>query len=194
MTDDNFDLLILGFERAWQRNDPPKIAAFLEQTSPVASQERLRLLMELICIDLEFRWRTSSRGPHSHERLVLEVYASKFPEFGSLDQLPLELIGEEYRVRSQWGDRPTHADYLSRFHARQEQLRAELVRIDRQLEEELADPRATSLRLSGPSADQALEGPLVSHHDIQLLADDQRREDGQGLARRGSTARDGRSR
>jgi eukaryotic-like serine/threonine-protein kinase len=173
MPDDNFEWQILGFEQAWQRNEPREIADFLKQSCALLAHERRRLLIELICIDLEFRWRNGSRIPRSHERLMLEGYTATFPELGSLDQLPLELIGEEYRVRRLWGDRPTHADVLSRFHARQEQVRAELLQIDQQLEEELADPRHPSRpepRSSTPKAepDQTLEGPLFSHHDILL--------------------------
>jgi eukaryotic-like serine/threonine-protein kinase len=173
MPDGNFEWQILGFEQAWQRNEPREIADFLEESCALLARERRRLLVELICIDLEFRWRTGSRNPRSHERLMLEGYSATFPELGSLDQLPLELIGEEYRVRRHWGDRPTHADFLSRFHARQDQIRAELLEIDQQLEDELADPRHITRpepRSSSPQAqpDQTPQGPLLSHHDILL--------------------------
>ena len=38
-----------------------------------------------------------------------------FPELGPFDQLALALIGQEYKVRQCWGDRPSHADYAARF-------------------------------------------------------------------------------
>jgi len=173
MADDDFESRILTFEQAWQRNGPCEIADVLGRPCAPATQERRRLLVELICIDLEFRWRNCSRNPRSHEQVLLEGYAAKFPELGSLDQLPLELIGEEYRVRRQWGDQPTHAEFLTRFHARHEQIRAELLQIDRQLAEESADPCNLSLpevRSCAPvvPADQTLDGPLLSHRDVLL--------------------------
>jgi tRNA A-37 threonylcarbamoyl transferase component Bud32 len=170
MPDDPFESRILGFEQSWQQNGRSEIADFLDRPPALASPERWRLLLELICIDLEFRWRNGPRNLRSEERLLLESYAARFPELGPLDQLPLELIGEEYRVRRLWGDRPAHGEFLARFHARQEEIRAELVRVDRELEEEAADSGSISppsLRVS-TTEDQALDLPLFSDRDILL--------------------------
>ena len=41
---------------------------FWNVRAALTSQERRRLLVELICIDLEFRWRNRSRNMPSHER------------------------------------------------------------------------------------------------------------------------------
>ena len=103
----------------------------------------------------------------------MEGYAAKFPELGPLDELPLELIGEEYRVRRRWGDRPTHAEFLSRFQARRETIRGELLRIDRELADESAEPRAIappSRRLdpSEVQAGQILDRPRLEHQDFLL--------------------------
>jgi hypothetical protein len=175
MTDDDFESQILAFEQAWQRNGPVEIADFLERPLALASGERARLLVELICLDLEFRWRSCSRNPHlgPDERVTLEGYAARFPELGPLDQWPLELLGEEYRVRRQWGDRPTHEEFLSRFHARREGIRAALERIDGELEEESADPcrlapPAVRVSTSEDRADLTMDVPLLSHHDVVL--------------------------
>ena len=173
MPDDDLESRILSFERAWQRNGPTEIADYLKPPCGPTSTGRRRLLIELIAVDLEFRWGNGSGEPGTHQGANLEGYAAKFPELGSLDQWPLELIGEEYRVRRRWGDRPTHADFLSRFPARRDQIQAELVRIDRELEEESADPRPWSLPAEGLSTaevrdDPTLDGPLLSHHDVLL--------------------------
>jgi eukaryotic-like serine/threonine-protein kinase len=99
MHDDDFESRILQFELAWQRGEPPEIADFLELTGAPAPSERRRLLFELICVDLEFRWRNTACNRLVHEPIMLEGYTAKFPELGTLEQVPLELIGEEYRVR-----------------------------------------------------------------------------------------------
>ena len=57
-----------------------EIADFLDDPPALSSPERRRLLVELICIDLEFRWRDVRRDPSSHERIMLEGYVAKFPE------------------------------------------------------------------------------------------------------------------
>ena len=131
MTDDAFESQLLRFEQAWRRSGPCAIADVLDGPYELSAPERRRLLVELICIDLEFRWRQNGREPTSQERVTLEGYIAKFPELAKLDALPLELIGEEYRVRRQWGDRPGHTEFLSRFLARRDQISAELLRIDR---------------------------------------------------------------
>src|SRR5579871_4906209 len=111
ISDDDFESRILGFERAWQASGPPQIEDFLDGRWAVASPERRRLLLELICVDLEFRWRHGGPTERPPDRLVLEDYVALFPELGPVECLPLEIVGEEYRARSQWGDRPSHASF-----------------------------------------------------------------------------------
>jgi tRNA A-37 threonylcarbamoyl transferase component Bud32 len=168
---DDFESRIHDFEQAWERNGPCEIDDFLEP--PSAATSRSRLLFELICIDLEFRWRNRTRNSAAPDRLMLEAYAARFPELGSFDQLPIELITEEYRVRRLWGDRPTHAEFLSRLHEREEQIQARLLQIDRELEDESAAFRHIPLAamrscLPKAEADRALDSPLLSHHDVLL--------------------------
>ncbi|SIO34912.1 Serine/threonine protein kinase [Singulisphaera sp. GP187] len=125
--DQEFERRVLRFEQAWQLNDICEIADFL--ITPFAIHDSDRLLVELICIDLEYR----QQSVEASEPVTLTHYVEAFPELISLDRLPLELIAEEYRVRSRWGDRPSHAEFLSRFQERRESIRAELVRIDDEL-------------------------------------------------------------
>jgi tRNA A-37 threonylcarbamoyl transferase component Bud32 len=107
-----------AFETAWRGGPRPMIAAFWRTCHPPADpDERRELLLELIQVDLEYRWRSGkergrrpgARGPH------LEWYNKQFAELGSLDALPLALVAEEYRVRRRWGDNPSHAEYAARF-------------------------------------------------------------------------------
>jgi tRNA A-37 threonylcarbamoyl transferase component Bud32 len=169
MTDDDFESRVLGFERLWLLGGPCEIAAFLDRPPASRGQQRCRLLVELICIDLEFRWKNQPADQGSLERRLLESYAADFPELGPLADLPLELIGEEYRVRCRFGDRPTHSEFLTRFPTKQEQLEAELHRIDRELREELAALRVIPLlpAVRTPTH-QALDIPSLSYRDILL--------------------------
>lgn len=69
---------------------------------------RLSVLHELIPIDLEQRRR---RG----ENVLLENYLADFPELGSTQDLPVELIGSEYRIRRLQGDPLRIEGYRLRF-------------------------------------------------------------------------------
>jgi eukaryotic-like serine/threonine-protein kinase len=174
MSDHDFESRILSFERAWQLDGPREIADFLGGVRALESEEpRRRLLVELICIDLEFRWRDVPRNRRTQEPILLDGYVAKFPELGPLDGLPLELIGEEYRVRHRWGDRPAHSEFLSRFQERREPIRSELLRIDGQLREESSGvgnrprPEPTTTP-SDVSPGRIIDGPLLSHKDFLL--------------------------
>ena len=167
--DEEFESRVLRFEQAWRLRGPREIADYLVDLSPSAGPGRYRLLLELICIDLEYRWR----DPGSVGAATLADYVEQFPELITLDRLPLELIGEEYRVRRRWGDRPSHAEFLSRFQERREQIGAELLRVDVEIAEESAGPRHASQPASRPSPPEERAEvdpgvPLLSHHDFLL--------------------------
>ncbi len=169
MRDDAFESRVLRFERAWRQDGPCEIADYLKEPLPGPPDQSGRLLVELICIDLEFRWRRSG----FHEDALLEKYVERFPELGSLEGLPLELIGEEYRVRCRWGDPPSHTKFLARFQRRQREIQAVLLQIDDECKEETPDshhaahPVANSLP-AHPLADLQRYGALLSHHDFLL--------------------------
>ena len=76
--------------RSWPARLPPAIAAKPEQTAEPKKDNRLP-------IDLEQRRR---RG----EKVLLEHYLVSFPELGSAQDLPVELIAAEYRIRRLQGD------------------------------------------------------------------------------------------
>jgi serine/threonine protein kinase len=100
------------------------------------------LLQELVCLDLEVRWLRFARDSSSPP-LLLEDYVRRLPELGGLATLPLELAGEEYRVRTRWGDGPGHDEYLARF-GRQGDVAEVLGRIDRELATEGEDIREST--------------------------------------------------
>src|SRR4051794_11950241 len=119
--------LIERFEVAWRAGTPPRIEEFLRAASAAPGSDvpsRAGLLAELVKIDLEYRWRGAGQGGSGEgtgtdeslpERPRLEHYLARYPDLGSPEQLSVDLIGEEYRVRRRWGDRPDHAEYLERF-------------------------------------------------------------------------------
>jgi hypothetical protein len=82
MPDEGFESRVLRFEQAWCLHGPPAIADYLGGLSPPSGPERHRLLLELICIDLECRWR----DPGAVGRATLDHYVADFPELGTLDR------------------------------------------------------------------------------------------------------------
>jgi tetratricopeptide (TPR) repeat protein len=171
------------FDVAWRHGKVPRIEDFLPQAD---TPGRRQVWEELVKIDLEYQWRyaqqrpapsagaqsgVSGRGPR------LEDYLARFPEFGPLEALPLELIGEEYRVRHCWGDHPSPSEYLARFAGLGAALRQRLAAIDAELA--LEPPRGAAAAAAGgepgsaapqavaaPAAAADGAGPLIAGYDI----------------------------
>jgi tRNA A-37 threonylcarbamoyl transferase component Bud32 len=122
--------LIVEFERAWSDGQTPSIETFLQITQD--ARLRSRLLQELVCLDLEFQWKAVSRGERARA-MTLEDYIDMFSELGPLADLPTELIEEEYRARTRWGDRPHPERFVRRFESRKEQILQTLRRVDVEL-------------------------------------------------------------
>jgi tRNA A-37 threonylcarbamoyl transferase component Bud32 len=145
------DQVLDRFESAWQECPPPDIADFLPQAPAV----RRNLLPELVMIDLEYRWRRPlQKAPGQFPaRPCLEDYFKSFPELEQV--VSIGLIGEEYRVRQRWGDRPDHAEYTRRFPSLGDKLEMELIRIDAELENDRFTrnlDRRSGTRVSGNTA------------------------------------------
>ncbi len=134
MTKSEFERRIEAFERAWRDGSPPSIAASLPE-GPCDPGGGARLVLELIAVDLECRWLHAVKAV---PRRQLGDYRHLFPET-SLAEWPIDLIGQEYRVRRQAGEAIDHLEYLARFPRHRDTLPAELARIDRELLRE-ADP------------------------------------------------------
>lgn len=130
------------FEQAWQAaaDAPPSIAAFLAATSTASPAGIDReLFVELLKTDLEYRWRSAAAKAC---RLKLEDYVSQCPAELREDFPSVELIAEEYRVRRQWGDQPSHEHYAARFPGLGSTLAEALQRVDRELSAEVAASRS----------------------------------------------------
>jgi hypothetical protein len=156
------------FESAWQTGTPPQIEAYLPPAAGgrlTAHDRRREVLLELIKIDLEYRWRRNE--PPARPRL--EDYLARFPELRPLHRLPADLVSEEYRVRQRWGDRPGHAEYACRFRSHGASLRRALTRIDAELASEAARPRHTD-RAPSASAAVGLSCPYC-RQAIEVAAD-----------------------
>lgn len=161
--DAEFESCIERFEAAWSAGSEPEIDDYL--VGP-ADPRRRELLGELVCIDLEYRWKTGAMDGllPEHLRPTLEDYVAQFAELGDLASLPVELICEEYRVRHRWGDGPTASAFIARFPRRAEEIAAVLEAVDDELRRETPQPAPPPKTASG---DQRL-APL-SDRDYVLV-------------------------
>lgn len=150
------DELVERFEEAWQQGIPPSLEQFLPSAGP--PEVRRAILLELLPIDLEYRWRRPSPGARPW---VLEDYLARFPELGPAAHLPAELIVEEYRARVRWGDAPPHAGYAARFPAQAGPLAKLLVDMDARLATEYGGQRSVPAD-SLPMAQALAEGSRTS--------------------------------
>jgi hypothetical protein len=112
-------------------------AVDLEHFLPTQARVRAWALVELVKLDLAFRWE-NGRG------VLLDHYLEKFPDLGPPKELPAALVYEEYRLRHRHGDCPPLATYKARF---PEQF-AELQRLAREQPITGQEPTATP----GPTA------------------------------------------
>ncbi|MCE9544233.1 MAG: serine/threonine protein kinase [Planctomycetia bacterium] len=114
---------IEAFEAAWRQGVVPGIADYLSADPPLGPDDAQRLLLELIAVDLEYRWREgpgeiqadSSADDGLRVRPTLHRYAAEFDQLGTVDRLPTWLMAEEYRVRQLWGDRPSHDQFFANY-------------------------------------------------------------------------------
>ncbi|MEZ6130760.1 MAG: serine/threonine-protein kinase [Planctomycetaceae bacterium] len=105
------------FEKAWASGQFPDIEAFLPlKDSP---EFRIPLLVDLIELDLEYRWRHSNtvRNGDSESPLLWchasMDYVARFPDLRG-DEVALErLLIHEHRVRRRWGDNVDFAELLT---------------------------------------------------------------------------------
>src|SRR5262249_45303940 len=89
-------------------------------------------------------------------------------ELGRPEQLAVELIGEEYRVRQRWGDHPSHSEYVARFAQQGPPLLEALQRIDAELTVEFRQGSGVRGQGSGGRCEEAggkSQGPSVAGKD-----------------------------
>ncbi len=185
------------FEARWRSAGRPEIEDFLPPVAADSSAEARRgLLRELVMVDLWCRWRTAKgeaktsqeaserdAADSSHARATgqiaqpffLEDYIRRFPELGSLDQLPPEMIAEEYRARLRWGDRPAEESFLARFPRQAEQLSPLLHAIRAELASDTSGAGTTtwnglvSLPEEPTVRQRSLPGNIGKYHIVALL-------------------------
>lgn len=145
-----------GFEAAWSIGNPPKIAGFVPVIGECDNECRRTILRELICIDLEYRWRKEGRKRGARP-WMLEDYIRELPELGPLPAIPLSLIAEEFRVRHRFGDRPKIEALRSRFAKRWPEIEPLLMQVLAELKEEVQPigsvhllPQTSGLSLYAP--------------------------------------------
>ena len=148
-SESDLDQLLVAFDAAWHGGSSPNIAEFLSRAVAVSPGDRddRRVLVELVMIDHEYRWRrslpldpdrqdaaapSSARAGSAHAPR-LEDYAARYPQLGPAEDLPVELIAHEYWVRHRWGDGPPAADYFERFRTARHALESALACIDERL-------------------------------------------------------------
>ena len=132
-----FESWVERFEQL-QAAGPADLRSFLNSLPAESPVPRRELLLECIAIDLERGWqRNPQRGP------LWEDYVQVLPELNPLEQLPAQVLAEEYRARQRWGDRPGHSSWLARFSARGPDLAAIVAAIDAQLAAEDADDESS---------------------------------------------------
>ena len=95
------------FISGWEKGGAaPQLAEFLPEKPP---ELRRMALIELIKVDLEYRWQPPNQGKR------VEEYRDQFPELQDELGIPCDLIYEEYHVRRQAGDKVDTTEYFHRF-------------------------------------------------------------------------------
>lgn len=102
-----------SFLRAWDNGEQPDLSKYLPMEN---SAKRRVFLEELIKADLEKRCEIGKPKR-------LEDYVAEFPDALSLDELPCELIIEEFFCRKRLGEQVSPVSYYARFPNRAGQLK-----------------------------------------------------------------------
>jgi len=138
------DSAIVRLEEGWRQGSPPDLATLVPNGTDPATQRII--LARLVAVDMEWRWRTGQQprdeGAAAGEDQTVEYvpclpprprladYVPRYPLLGPLEQLPVDLLVEEYYVRLRYGDRPTHQEYLERFGSQHPELAQRLRAVD----------------------------------------------------------------
>jgi hypothetical protein len=93
------------FNRSWNEG---RLAARVRELPAPPSPLRRPALIELVKLDLERRWQGG-------RRVLLDAYLKAYPELGTAETVPVELIHGEWEVRRQHGSRVKMEEYARRF-------------------------------------------------------------------------------
>jgi serine/threonine protein kinase len=170
-TETDWTELLDQFDQAWQAGSLPRVDQFWAAFPSAAAPARRQVLEELIKIDMEYRWRLGPRlsadpepaadgRPPPASCPLVEEYVRCYPELGPLEQLSVDLIGSEYRVRRRWGDRPGHGAYVGRFPGHGPKLLKVLAGIDEELAAEDASDDASQDGAPATSSCRPVQAPL----------------------------------
>src|SRR5262249_22204137 len=99
------DDFVEAYESARERGGTVDLASFLP---PPDHSLYLPVLRELVRVDLEYGWRSA-------RPCGLEHYQSRFPELFTDRGCLQEITFEDYRLRRQFGDNPSPAEYEQRW-------------------------------------------------------------------------------
>ncbi|OHB81459.1 MAG: hypothetical protein A2V98_02790 [Planctomycetes bacterium RBG_16_64_12] len=106
----------------------------------------------------EETWRPEASRSPLPECPLLEDYVLEFPEMGPLEEVPVVVIGEEYRARKRWGDQPpTCEGYVARFPAQAPQLRRALPLIDEDLSAQAKASHAPTTSRAGDTLAETID-------------------------------------
>jgi len=165
------DDLFERFELAWKKGQTPDIGTFLEELAAEPDLPAARdLLINLVGVDLEWRWRTSGEastgfqaepaagnfsadnGPPEGDSPTARVlpsqprladYVAQFEQLGSVDELSADLLAHEYWVRHRWGDRPTRKQFCGEYGRDDSKLCAAIEACDDELSQGGGNPDDT---------------------------------------------------
>jgi len=142
-----------AFVEAWESAaTPPDLKPFL----PDSGEIRRLTLVELIKVDLEYRWL--SRGC---PKRVLEYFA-EFPELLQ-GRIPCDLIYEEFHIRKQSGQVVSANEYLHAFPGHSAEI-ASILNIEQAYESSSFYRRAKQERVEGIAAGDTID-------DFELVAE-----------------------
>jgi len=100
------------FDEQWRSSGPQSIDSYL--LDPSSESGRNELFLELVMIDLEYRWK-NRKGLLGESPPLLEAYLERYAPQYSPNQLPNEVVFHEYRVRKQLDPDLNQSEFLGRF-------------------------------------------------------------------------------
>ena len=135
-----------AFVTAWEASKaPPDLQAFLPETGEI----RRLTLVELIKVDLEYRWL--NRGCPKR----LADYLAEFPELGR-ERVPSDLIYEEFHIRKQSGQDVSPEEYLQAFPAQAAEI-ASLLGMEQKYESSSFHKNSKQRRLAEVRSGETIE-------------------------------------
>ncbi|MCH7871198.1 MAG: serine/threonine protein kinase [Planctomycetes bacterium] len=135
------------------------------------------LLLELVAVDMEHRWRIGNEVTGSDDedavgpKPTLADYLASLDRLGPIAELPGWIVAEEYRVRQLWGDQPNLDQFIAQYPSHLGELVRLLPKIDPELtadsaivrpQQRLFSPTEPDPRAPLPFTDYVLEQHLGS--------------------------------